>query len=50
MAGQFTSGSYFFMWPFKNNIRERILYNRELIKKGALSQKIDYCDEIIACF
>jgi hypothetical protein len=50
MAGQFTSCSYFFMWPFKANIRERILYNRELIKKGALSQKIDYCEEIIACF
>lgn len=50
MAGQFTSGSYFFMWPFKADIKKRILRNRELIKQGKLSQKIDYCDEIIDCF
>jgi hypothetical protein len=50
MAGQFESSSYFFMWPFKNDIRERIAENRQLIKDGKLSKKIDFCEEIIACF
>lgn len=50
MAGQFTSGSYFFMWPFADDIRCRIEKNRELIKQGNLSKKIDDVDEIINCF
>jgi hypothetical protein len=50
MAGQFTSGSYFFMWPFADDIRSRIEANRQLIKQGQLSNKIDNADEIIACF
>lgn len=50
MARQFTTASYFFMWPFKADIEERILDNRALISAGELSLKIDYADEIIACF
>jgi len=50
MAGQFTSGSYFFMWPFADDVRSRIEENRELIKAGKLSKKIDFADKIIACF
>lgn len=50
MSKQFTSASYFFMWPFKGDIEERILENRRLIAEGKLSSKIDYADEIISCF
>lgn len=50
MSGHFTSSDYFFMWPFKNDIQLRILENRNLIKFGKLSNKIDIADEIIACF
>ena len=50
MSGQFTSGSYFFMWPFKGDVQSKILENRNLIKAGKLSTKIDFADEIIACF
>lgn len=50
MSGQFTSASYFFMWPFKEDIEWRILENRQLIVDGKLSSKIDFADEIIACF
>ena len=50
MAGQFTTGAYLFMWPFANDIRDRIENNRELIKQGKLATKIDGANEIIACF
>lgn len=50
MSSQFTSGSYFFMWPFKNNIESRILDNRSLIAAGKLATKIEFADEIIDCF
>jgi len=50
LAGQFTSASYYFMWPFDSDIRDKIEENRELIKAGKLSSKIDFADKIIACF
>lgn len=50
VADQFTTSSYFFMWPFRENIMERIAENRDLIRKNSLSKKISFCDEIIACF
>lgn len=50
MAGQFTSGAYLFMWPFKADIRNRIERNRHLISRGKLSDQIGFADRIIACF
>lgn len=50
MSKQFTSPAYFFMWPFKNDIQRRIVNNRSLISAGKLSTKIEFADEIIACF
>lgn len=50
ITSQFTTGAYFFMWPFKKDIENRVLANRDLIKRGKLSDKIDFADEIVACF
>lgn len=49
ISKQFVSSSYYFMWPFKQDIEHRIELNRLLIASGALSKKID-CDEILECF
>lgn len=50
MIKQFSGSAYFFMWPFKKDIRNRILTNRSLIQEGKLNEKIDFADEIIGCF
>ena len=47
---QFLTSAYYYMWPFKHDIHNRILANRDLIKKGALNQKIEKSSEILACF
>ena len=47
---QFLTSAYYYMWPFKYDIRNRILGNRELIKKGTLNQKIETSSEILKCF
>jgi len=40
VTSQFTTGSYFFMWPFSTMVGRKIEENRTLIKKGQLHKKI----------
>jgi hypothetical protein len=47
MSKQFTSSSYFFMWPFSKLIGRKIEENRELIKKGQLPKKIPVARDIL---
>ena len=49
ISKQFTTGAYFFMWPFKNDIERRIGENRELIVSGKITEKIG-CEEVLKCF
>lgn len=49
ISRQFVTSSYYFMWPFKQDIEHRIELNRSLISAGMLFKKID-CDEILECF
>ena len=50
LASQFVSSSYFFMWPFKNDIVCRLEKNRHFIKRGELSEQISFAEKIIKCF
>ena len=50
MAGQFTSGSYFFMWPFLSDIKDRIEENRKLILNGTLHEKIPAATDILNAY
>ena len=50
LTGQFTTSKYYFMWPFNNDIRERVLLNRDLILKNQLSDKIEISSDIMKCF
>jgi len=47
MSKQFTTGSYFFMWPFSKMIMKKIDENRELIKGGKLHKKIPIAFDIL---
>ena len=47
MSKQFTSSSYFFMWPFSKLIGKKIEENRELIKNGQLHRKIPVTHDIL---
>ncbi len=48
MSKQFTSGSYFFMWPFSKMIEKKIEEHRALIKQGLLHQKIPAVRDILS--
>lgn len=50
MAGQFTTGSYFFMWPFAADIENRIEKNRNLIAQGRLKEKIPASVDILNAY
>lgn len=47
---QFTSGAYYFMWPFASDVENRISKNRELILAGKLSEKIGCANDVLTCF
>jgi hypothetical protein len=47
LTKQFTSGAYYFMWPFRNHIMSEVNSNRKLIQKNALFEKIPESSEIL---
>ena len=50
LAKQFTTGAYYFMWPFRNDIISRIEENRNMYVHGSLNQKMEVSEAILECF
>jgi hypothetical protein len=48
LVKQFTSSSYYFMWPFDTHVKKQITKSRELIVGGNLHEKIPESREILA--
>jgi hypothetical protein len=48
LVKQFTSSSYYFMWPFDTHVKKQITESRELIMGGNLHEKISESREILA--
>jgi len=50
LTGQFTTGSYYFMWPFLGSLKREIRKNRYLILHGNLHEEIPEADVILKVF
>ena len=50
MSGQFTTGAYYFMWPFEKQLKREIQNNRRLILDNRLHEKIPEANDILKAF